>query len=324
MPEADALPFERIVSALPTELERLRVFSALANAQKEKKTPLVILPATALIQKTASFTDFAATFHTIKEEDIFDPMVLMKRWQALGYTLESTVEIPGTMSRRGGIVDIFPPASEMPARLEFFGNTVEIIRLYDPANQRSVKRIPSISIGPATELLLPFAENGLKPEEILKSLDFTNCSEATRQNFTKELGELYRGQKTVSKEFYAPLFNQDNLLSHLAENTLLIIEEPLSIQRTIEDFDAKALELRNEQQTQGELASNFPKPYFNWEELSPALKKLPSLILSELGIADTKSTHRLDFKSLPIYGGQLPCLSLKSNSSSPTNSASFW
>ena len=53
MPEADALPYERIVSDMPTELERLRVLSALANAQKENNLPLVIVPATALIQKTA-------------------------------------------------------------------------------------------------------------------------------------------------------------------------------------------------------------------------------------------------------------------------------
>ena len=64
------------------------------------------------------------------------------------------------MSKRGGIIDIFPPTSEMPARLEFFGNMVESIRLYDPANQRSVRRVPAISIGPATELAAPFAENG--------------------------------------------------------------------------------------------------------------------------------------------------------------------
>ena len=192
----------------------------------------------------------------------------MKRWQSLGYTVESTVEIPGTMSRRGGIIDIFPPTSDMPARLEFFGNTVESIRLYDPANQRSVKRITSITIGPATELLVPFAENG-PDRKIFKQPRLYNCSEETRQTFIKELSELYRGQKTVSKEFYAPLFNQDSLLSYLPENTLLIIDEPLSVQRTIEDFDNKAMELRQDEQEQGELPANFPKPYFNWDEMAP-------------------------------------------------------
>ena len=119
MPEADALPYERIVSDMPTELERLRAISVLANAHKEKILPLVVVPASALIRKTPLFTDFAAAFHTVKEEAIHDPMALMKRWQSLGYTTESTVEIPGTMSKRGGIIDIFPPTSECPPDWNF-------------------------------------------------------------------------------------------------------------------------------------------------------------------------------------------------------------
>ncbi len=306
MPEADALPYERIVSDLPTELERLRVLSALANAHNGKILPLAIVPATALIQKTASFTDFTAGFHTIKEQSNYDPMLLMKRWQALGYTVESTVEIPGTMSKRGGIIDIFPPTGELPARLEFFGNTVESIRFYDPTNQRSVKRVNSISVGPATELAAPFAENGPKAEDIVKNIDFSNCTEESRQTFAKEMEDLYRGQKTVSKKFYAPLFNRDRLLSYLPENTLLIIDEPLSVQRTIEDFDNKAVEIYRNQQAQGELPANFPKPYFSWDELAPALEKMPQLILSELGRSERTATHQLEFKALPSYGGQLP------------------
>ena len=81
----------------PTELERLRILSLLANAQKEKKLLLVIVPATALIQKTSAFTEFTAAFHTVKEGEHCDPLVLMKRWQSLGYEVQSTVEIPGTM-----------------------------------------------------------------------------------------------------------------------------------------------------------------------------------------------------------------------------------
>jgi transcription-repair coupling factor (superfamily II helicase) len=306
MPEADALPYERIISDSPNELERLRALSSLANAQKEKKLPMIIIPATALIQKTASFTEFATSFHIVKERENHDPLVLMKRWQSLGYEVQSTVEIPGTMSRRGGIIDIFPPTCEMPARLEFFGNTIESIRLYDPVNQRSVKKITSISIGPATGLLMRFAENSPKPEEILGKLDFVNCNEETRQTFLKELSELYRGQKTVSQEFYASLFNQDSLLSYLPDNTLLILDEPLSVQRTIENFDNKANEIYKSQREQGQLPGNFPRPYFNWEELMPELEKIQRLILSSLGMAGNESNLRLDFKPLTNYGGQLP------------------
>jgi len=306
MQEADALPYERIISDSPNELERLRALSALANASIDKKLPLVIIPATALIQKTTPFPDFAASFHTVKEGENYDPLMLMKRWQSLGYETQSTVEIPGTMGRRGGIIDIFPPTSEMPARLEFFGNTIESIRLYDPVNQRSVQKIPAITIGPATELLAPFAKNSLKPEELSGKLDFSNCSEEIRQDFIKELNELYREQKTVSQEFYASLFNHDNLLSYLPDGALVILDEPLSVQRAIEDYENKADEIHHVQQEQGQLPKKFPKPYFIWDEMVPALEKTRRLFLSSLGMAGKEFRHQLDFKPLTSYGGQLP------------------
>ncbi|MBN1643565.1 MAG: transcription-repair coupling factor [Dehalococcoidales bacterium] len=305
LPEPDALPYERLISDSPTELERLRVLSALANAGKDKTIPLIIAPSAAFTRKTAAYDNFAKAFHTVREGDALDPVISMQRWQTLGYNVESTVEIPGTMIRRGGIIDIFPPTSELPVRLEFFGNNVESIRFYDPVNQRSQKKADSITIGPATELLPPFSENDAKLEDILRGTDFSNCNEESREHFIKELNELYQGKKSVSSEFYSPLFNHDSLLSYLPENTSLVFDEPLSIRRTIEDFDNKALEIRTSRQEQGELPLNYPTPYFNWEELSPALEKTPRLTLSTLGITD-ESVHRLDFAPEPNYAGQMP------------------
>ncbi len=305
LPEPDALPYERLVSDSPTELERLRILSALVNADKEKGLPMIIAPAPAFIQKTALYSDFVKTFRTIKEGTVIDPMTLMQHCQFLGYTVESTVEIPGTMSKRGGIIDIFSPSSEMPTRLEFFGNSIGSIRLYDPINQCSLKKTASIIIGPATELITPFLENGAELEGILSGIDFSNCNEESRERFIKELTELYQGRRNISKEFYAPLFNQDSLLSYLPENTVLILDEPLSVQRTIEDFDDKAVELCKSQQEQGELPVNFPSPYFTWDELQPSLEKIPRLMLTTLGIAD-ESRYHLNFTPVPSYAGQLP------------------
>ncbi|MFC1920638.1 transcription-repair coupling factor [Chloroflexota bacterium] len=75
----------------------------------------------------------------------------------MGYELEDTVEIPGTMSHRGGIIDIFPPTSDLPARLEFYGNTIDSIRLFDPESQRSSSPVSSITVSPATEQLSPYS-----------------------------------------------------------------------------------------------------------------------------------------------------------------------
>src|SRR4030042_1004966 len=82
-----------------------------------------------------------------------DLLQLMARWQDIGYEFENVVEIPGAMSRRGGIRDIFSPDNEFPARIEFVGNRVESIRLFDPKTQRSLKLAASVTVVPARESL---------------------------------------------------------------------------------------------------------------------------------------------------------------------------
>ena len=77
----------------------------------------------------------------------------------MGYTVEPTVEIPGTISRRGGIVDIFPVAMDRPVRIEFFDDEVESIRHFDPGTQRSKKRrIKSFCVTPGLETLPQLAD----------------------------------------------------------------------------------------------------------------------------------------------------------------------
>ncbi|GAH68872.1 unnamed protein product, partial [marine sediment metagenome] len=64
----------------------------------------------------------------------------------MGYEFEDMVEVPGQLSKRGGIIDIFPVYSQSPVRIEFFGNQIESIRLFNPENQCSTKPISSITI----------------------------------------------------------------------------------------------------------------------------------------------------------------------------------
>ena len=152
-PEPEALPYESIASDNFAAVERLRVLASLAGVAGDKSPPLIIVSAPALTQKLPSLRRFIDAGHKVTvgtEIKIFD---LLSRWQAIGYRREDLVEVPGTISHRGGIVDIYSPGSDLPARLEFFGNTVESIRLFDPVSQRSLKTVPSITISPVIDLL---------------------------------------------------------------------------------------------------------------------------------------------------------------------------
>lgn len=302
-PEPDALPYQRIASDTSTELERLQVLSALA---KPSSAPLIVTSAPAFMQKITPYRDFTATGHTIELGIDVEPFKLLGRWQAMGYRMENIVEMPGTISHRGGIIDIYPATNNLPARLEFLGNTIDSIRLFDPVNQRSLRAVPSIAISPATEMLAPLLSSRLELESIVGGVDLTGCSTEVSQQFQEELAMLLNKQRPDNIQFYAPLFNQASILNYLPEDALVILDEPLSIEPAIADLDTKAGELRAEKLERGELPHNFPRPYFTWKELEPKMKENRCLAFTAWGATDTDQVYQLGFTPTPSYAGQIP------------------
>jgi transcription-repair coupling factor (superfamily II helicase) len=305
-PEPDALPYERIASDSSTELERVQVLSALAGTDGEASPPLIVISAPALTGKLTPHKQFSAAGHTLKPGMEVEIFKLLERWQAMGYRLENTVEVPGTIAHRGGIVDIYPPTSELPTRIEFLGNTIDSLRLFDPASQRSSGAIESLAIGPATELLAPLTSSKAELEETVKSIKLANCNAEVRRQFEQELAMLADKQGLSNLPFYAPLFNTDSLLDFLPADCLLVLDELPNIEQAVEELDAQAEQLRAEKIERKELPVNFPRPYFSWQELEPKIKQKARLRLTAWGLEDAESAHRLSFSPTPSYAGQLP------------------
>ncbi|MFC1873900.1 transcription-repair coupling factor [Chloroflexota bacterium] len=305
--EPDALPYERITVDNAAEMERLQVLSALAKIDGDKVAlpPLIVTYALALVQKTASFHDFTAVGYKIEVKTEVEPFHLLRRWQAMGYKLEKMVEVPGTISHRGGIIDIYPPTSDLPVRLEFFGNTVDSIRLFDPSEQRSLREVPSVAIGPASELLSP-SSNINELASLAGNIDLSGCRPEFQGQFQEGLSGLISGERPDNVRDYASMLNRDSILAYLSPDALLILDKPQNIRLAVEDLEAKAEELRAEKLGQGELPSGLPRPYFTWDELEPVIEVRQSLALSAWGVTDHDPGFELDFAVAPNYVGQLP------------------
>jgi len=232
LPEPDALPYEHIASDTSTEQERVQVLSALANINGATGAPLVIASAPAIMQKTTSYSDFISTCHTIKQGMDIEPFYLLRKWQAMGYRMENIVEMPGTISHRGGIIDIYLPTSDLPVRLEFFGNTIESIRTFDPASQRSLTPVSSIAIGPATELLTPLLSNkkdsllNFLPPACLLVLDEPTSIEQAMDELDAQASEL-RNEKLERGElphnFPRPYFTWKELEPRIRQKPCLML-----------------------------------------------------------------------------------------------------
>jgi len=218
LPEPDALPYERIASDASTEQERVQVLSALANINGETSAPLIVASAPAIMAKTTPYSDFTSACHTIKAGMDIEPFELLRKWQAMGYRMENLVEMPGTMSHRGGIIDIYPPTSDLPLRLEFFGNTIESIRTFDPASQRSLTLVPAVAIGPATEKLTTLEDSILSflPQACLLVLD-------EPQNIKQAMDELDAQASELRANSPRPYFTWKELEPRIKEKPHLML-----------------------------------------------------------------------------------------------------
>src|SRR3989337_1446183 len=141
----------------------------------------------ALAQGTLSPGELATAADVLTPGDRLEPDAFLAHLSALGYAIEPLVERPGQASRRGGVVDGFPPQAEAPLRIELLGREIESLRRFDPASQRSVGPVDSAPLGPAREAVL--APDGAS----LAALDLSGLSGEARDRFEEELALLHAG-----------------------------------------------------------------------------------------------------------------------------------
>lgn len=297
-PEPDALPYERLLPDSFTVQQRLRVLSSLSE---RGETPLVIASAYAVVWKTVPAASFASSCHILRKGMRIDLEGILTKWMELGYEMENTAELPGTMSRRGGIIDIYPPNSELPARIELSGDKVESIRLFDPVGQRSLEVAPQVAIIPAREMIAPVAELG----DVMRRLDLSSLNTEESGLIEEVIAKLGNGQRIDGLDFYASLVNYGALPDYLPANTLVVLDQPALIKAAWADLENQAAELRRAQIERGQLPGNFPVPYLGWSELSNRLDKFNQrLTLEPWG--DEQQCHVMSFGPAPSYSDSLP------------------
>jgi len=216
-------------------VDRLRALATLALYEGSDKPPLVVTSALAVMSKTIPRRDFVAACHVLKLGMAAEPLELLRRWQNLGYEVEDVVELPGQMGKRGGIVDVFPPCSQLPVRIEFFGNQIESLRYFDPENQRSTSPVSSLIVTPAKEFI-PMADScavvagsilDYLGGDALLVLDDPEGIELTVTRLNEEAQELRatkmeRGE--LPEDFPSPYLTWEELESQIKERQRLALE----------------------------------------------------------------------------------------------------
>jgi transcription-repair coupling factor (superfamily II helicase) len=286
----DRLPWDSAVVR-----ERIASLQALLFTPEDAPQPIIGASAEALLQRTMPVKQFRKRSSVLRVGEQHTVLDLIAQWVQLGYDSATMVTEPGTFSRRGGILDVFPIAHERPVRIEFFGDEIDTLRTFDPTTQRTVAPIEQLALVPAREAL-----PDLMPAVARHLSDwFEDASESLRADYDA----LQGGQVFPHLEHYLPYTdaNPISLLDYAPPDALIVIEDRDDFYATIDQLLAEAENNRENNIQTRQLPPDYPQPYVSKETILADLATMTTLDLSMTSASDQAPV----FVPEDRFGGQL-------------------
>ena len=304
-PETETLPFERLFTDIETVQERICALDALlANSAPHA---VVVTSATSIAQRTLDRRDFEDAAHTLSVGDVVDLDDMLEGWRRMGYRFESAVYGPGFVSRRGGIIDLFPVGADAPARIELWGDEIESIRLFDPSSQRSTDIVDTLRIIPAHETLPAMVDREDLDRQMAR-IDVSNCTSAHQERIREEFSQLLDGHEVDDLNMYAGFFNHGSFVDFIPENALVVQIRPDGLASAAWDNEERIHELRESKERRGELPMNFPSFHIVWDEIRQTLSRQAArLEILHWGAGNLvyDDIHTMPFGSPPMFIGRV-------------------
>jgi len=214
-PAWDCLPYDRASPTLRVMAERM---AALAALQAKPTGPrLILTTVNAATQRT--LTPFRIRQMTARlapgERISLDKLATLL--SSNGYVRTDTVHDSGEFAVRGGLVDLYPSGAEQALRLDFFGDEIESVRTFDPADQRTTGRVDGFTLLPASEALLD--EDTIKRFRTRYREKFG--ATATGDPLYQAISE---GRRLAGMEHWLPLFEErmETLFDHLPDGAVIV------------------------------------------------------------------------------------------------------
>ncbi|MCJ8239147.1 transcription-repair coupling factor [Peteryoungia algae] len=200
LPAWDCLPYDRVSPSADVSARRLSALSGLIALSHKSHPAIILVTVNAMLQKLAPAETIESLGFSARPGNQLRMDDIAARLERNGFDRVATVREVGEFAVRGGILDVFVPGSEEPVRLDFFGDTLESIRSFDPANQRTIGQVRSLDLNPMSEVTLT-------PETISRF----------RKNYLSLFGAATRddalyaavseGRRYAGMEHWLPLFH---------------------------------------------------------------------------------------------------------------------
>ena len=258
--------------------------------------------------------------------DQVDLGILQKQLVTLGYERNYQVEEGGQFSVRGGIIDIYPLTEDNPVRIELWGDEVDSIRSFDVLSQRSIEKLNSIVIFPASEIILTEDEKTEGLKRILK--DAGKYEKKLRDEFlteeahrvktqAEELNEQakYMGVSSLNLESYVNYFYDDEVsfLDYFGrQETLIILDEPARLREKGEVTEAEFRESMEQRLKKGYILPGQTDILFSRESIMAKAGSYHCVALAALpvnkNVYKPENRYSIIAKSMNSYNNSFEAL----------------
>ena len=264
----ESLRVEALASSQEIMGERINALASLS-----KQEPMVVICHThSYIRYIPHRELFMQNMIQLHVGMVIDPLELRQKLIHSGYQLIQRVDEPFYYSKRGGVIDVYSIQYESPIRIEFFDDEIESLRFFDKNTQRSLDKIDSVTILPATDLLYPDEEVKTVIEHIETLKDQTNCDEY-QENLEEEISidiESLKGHDYSSRLYqYMGMFSTSTTLLSYFQDVLLMTSSDEKIHNVYHQYVEETFFYTHELQGIGKMVKGLSL----YQELDPLLKQ---------------------------------------------------
>ena len=295
--------FEGISPTKNISVERMRclhnlITNNIQDSSNDLSQNVVFTTVRALSYKLPPRKTLTSACRTLKIGDEIEFHDLISFLIRNGYRQVELVEVKGEFAHRGDILDIYPLTAEAPVRLDFFGDELDEIRMFDPTSQVSIEQRSAVDITPMTEVCLAdisISHWKSQTERLMKknanSPDFINAIQEMTRGFEECVARAQSDSVNVIEEdpvkidgvetFLPMLYAQTELLTDfLPDDTVVVMVEPRWQKREAEQMREQLQEIYDQKTAEGKLIPTLENLLVPADTLETELEKFPNIPIS--------------------------------------------
>ncbi|MBI5545656.1 MAG: transcription-repair coupling factor, partial [Deltaproteobacteria bacterium] len=236
LPDSEQLPYDALSPERQVAFARL---AALFHLSQGTRAAALVLSARALVRRYLPPATLDRHSELVSANQTLDRDELARKLVAMGYQSAPMVEDAGSFAVRGGIVDVWSPLHDKPVRLEFFGDTVESLRLFEPDSQRTAGTLETLLLCPAREVLFDEASKDAGIAAVREAADAVNRPSSKVREM---LDGIQEGRLVYGLEALMPGFHHKQLgtlfdyLPKWAKAPLFFIDDPVAFDSALSEL----------------------------------------------------------------------------------------